>query len=166
VPSKLFTLFATPERATAHIRRLRARLVRVAKRIGDCDEWGVRAALEPSPVATPRPTRAAGSRSGTSFLQAKLAAREAAGRAQKDATRAAGALYAELSRLARAARDKPSSPGDPTAGLLALDAVFLVPRARRRAFLGALERAQRSLPASGLRLARSGPWPPYHFVDA
>jgi Gas vesicle synthesis protein GvpL/GvpF len=35
-----------------------------------------------------------------------------------------------------------------------------------RAFRAALRRQSRDLGASGVRMALTGPWPPYHFVDA
>jgi hypothetical protein len=42
VPMKLFTLFASDERAIAHARVLAARIARIAERIDGCREWGVR----------------------------------------------------------------------------------------------------------------------------
>jgi hypothetical protein len=46
-----------------------------------------------------------------------------------------------------------------------LDAVFLVPSRRARAFQSAVKKAQTSLSKSGCEVTLNGPWPPYHFVD-
>ena len=46
-----------------------------------------------------------------------------------------------------------------------LDAAFLVPRACAARFQAQASRESRSLAREGYRLALSGPWPPYSFMQ-
>jgi len=50
-------------------------------------------------------------------------------------------------------------------GPLLLDAAFLVPRARARAFRAQAAREARALAKDGYGLTLTGPWPPYTFVQ-
>jgi len=168
VPMKLFTLFASDERARAHIGRLRPKLERVLQRIQGCREWGLRVHLDPQralAIAQRKARRAAGPvSSGRSFLLRKKTEQEAKKNLGGLARAQAGALYEQLARKARAARRR-LPPAGPIGARLLLDAVFLVPEPRRDRFRAAADGAAERLEAQGYRVTLTGPWPPYHFVS-
>lgn len=168
VPLKLFTLFASDERAVEHIRRSRPRLDRLVARVAGRQEWGVRMALDETRALRAARRRAgpAGARggAGTSFLVGRQREREAARRLAAEARAEAERTFADLARRADDARRRtpPQAPG----GLrLVLDAAFLVPAARARAFRTAVRARGARLARGGLALTLSGPWPPYNFVS-
>ena len=169
LPFKLFTLFASDERALAHVRDSRERIDPALDRVAGCVEWGVRIRLddvrarevlaeEARRGSSPQP-------SGTAFLlrkkQEQDASRDLAGRlrAEMDET------FAELAAGARATvRREPAAPPE-TGGRLLLDAAFLVP-ARDGAELEArVERCAARLAPRGCEVTLTGPWPPYNFVE-
>lgn len=167
IPAKLFTLFASDERALAHVRRTRRRIDRLVARVADRDEWGVRLSLDGARARRAITTRAArdtrGTASGTAFLlrrkQEHDAARDLLERARGEADR----VYEGLSRRADDARR--STPAQPPDGLrVLLEAAFLVPGRRARVFRAAVRAEGRRLGKAGLDLALTGPWPPYTFV--
>ncbi len=159
LPMKLFTLFASDERAVRHVRARRARLERRLDRVEGRQEWGVRLSGEGKvlPAAGGAPKR----RSGTEFLLAKKSERDGHGRRGAAAAEANG-LFRALTRYADDSRRRPLPEG---ARGLWLDAAFLVPRADRRTFEGALRREAKALLARGYRVTLTGPWPPYNFAE-
>jgi gas vesicle protein GvpL/GvpF len=161
LPMKLFTLFADDERARVHFSARRQALRRALDRVAGRHEWGVRLSGDgqaPPPRRAPRPS------SGTQFLLAKKAQREQASRRVEEAGQEADGLFRVLSRHADDAQRRP--PVAAAAGArLWLDAAFLVPRARGRAFRAALQRESRRLAGLGFRVTLTGPWPPYNFVE-
>jgi len=165
LPMKLFTLFNSDERALAHVARERRRIDRVLARLDQQLELGLRLTLEePARIARKAP-RKAGGESGAAYLSRKRdlieGHREQLTRARRDANR----VYRAMAREATAARRRPETERAPGSTLL-VDAAFLVPTRRMRAFRAALRRQSRDLGASGVRMALTGPWPPYHFVDS
>jgi hypothetical protein len=168
VPMKLFTLFADDERAAANARKLSARIARVAERIDGCEEWGVRVHLDERRVRAAARKRAAAQTAraavGTSFLRAKKAQQTGVYEAVGVARGEADSAFAELAGRARESIERPPVSREIAARVL-LDAVFLVPSKRARAFQSAVKRVQTSLSKGGCDLTLSGPWPPYHFVD-
>jgi hypothetical protein len=160
LPMKLFTLFASDERAIRHVRSHRPRLERRLDRVSGCHEWGVRLSGE----GKARPARgAAPRRSGTEFLLAKKSERDGQGLRAERAAAEANGLVRALDRHADDSRRRPLPEG--VRGLW-LDAAFLVPRADRRAFETALRREAKALLARGYRVTLTGPWPPYSFAEA
>jgi len=169
LPFKLFTLFASDERALAHVRDSRERIGPALDRVAGCVEWGVRIRLDDArarEVLAEEARRGSASQpSGTAFLlrkkQEQDASRDLAGRlrAEMDET------FAELAAAARAAvRREPAAPPE-TGGRLLLDAAFLVP-ARDGAELEArVERCAARLAPRGCEVTLTGPWPPYNFVE-
>jgi hypothetical protein len=166
IPLKLFTLFTTPERALAHIARLRPAIDRAIQRVAGREEWGVRVHLDDARarrLERERVTRAtAGVTSGTRFLlvkkQTQQAVREALARGRED-------IDATFDSLARAADDARRRPPDAVEGTrLVLDAAFLVPPRRLAAFKRAARARATRLARYGYTLTLSGPWPPYNFV--
>jgi Gas vesicle synthesis protein GvpL/GvpF len=169
LPMKLFTLFATDERALAHVRDNRERIDRALDRVAGCSEWGVRILLD---EARAREVLAAAARretaqgSGTAFLQRKKieqdASRDLASRLRAEAD----AAFAELAEgAAEAVRREPAAPPE-AGGRLLLDAAFLVPRQDGVDFEAAVERCAARLAPRGCEVVLSGPWPPYHFAEA
>jgi hypothetical protein len=165
IPMKLFTLFASDERALAHVQRTRRRLDRLIARVGGRQEWGVRLTLDEGRAlralaGASGPARAA---TGTGFLLKKQREHDARHRLQRGARAEAERLFARLVHLADDARHQ--TPAQGVAGLrVLLDAAFLVRAARATAFRAAVVQLGRRLGESGYRLTLSGPWPPYTFV--
>jgi Gas vesicle synthesis protein GvpL/GvpF len=162
LPMKLFTLFATDERAVRHVRARRARLGRLLDQVEGRQEWGVRLSGDGRLPAGPR-GRVGGRRSGTEFLLAKKAERDRDGQRAERASRDADALFRALARHADDSRRRPVPAGAGVA--LWLDAAFLVPRGGRRSFEAALRREAKALLGRGYRVTLTGPWPPYNFAE-
>jgi Gas vesicle synthesis protein GvpL/GvpF len=162
VPAKLFTMFSTVERALADTRSRRREITEAARRIADCEEWGVRivrAATEaPRPPVTPRAT------SGAGFLEAKKRARDEKIASARAAAEAAAAAFDSLSMFARDARRRDNVPDTATTPPL-LDAAFLVPLARKTRFKSAARRAAEGCARSGASMTLTGPWPAYNFIE-
>ena len=169
LPMKLFTLFASDDRALAHVRDNRERIDRALDRVAGCIEWGVRILLDEARAREALSTETrqeAGQRSGTAFLQRKKteqdASRDLAGRLRSEAD----AAFAELADgAADAVRREPAAPPE-AGGRLLLDAAFLVPRQDGADFEAAVERCAARLAPRGCEVVLSGPWPPYHFAEA
>jgi len=165
VPMKLFTLFRSDARALEHVSRQRRRIDRLVARIEGREEWGLRVALdEPVALQQAREPAASAKRSpGAAFLLRKKneqdAVRELFGRARDRAA----ALFDELSVKADDARRRPPPPGEIGQRVL-LDAAFLLPRSKARAFQGAVRAQAKKLGPLGYRLTLTGPWPPYNFL--
>jgi hypothetical protein len=152
LPMKLFTIFASDDRAVAHVRARRRHIGTIVERVARHQEWGVR-------VVRDRPLWAARVKaaSGVDYLTRKKAKRDAP-------DEALDALYARLAaRTGLAKRRLPAQLGAPGARLM-LDAAFLVPRARAASFQELASRESRRLARRGYRLSVSGPWPPYSFM--
>ena len=160
IPMKLFTMFSTPARAQAEMRRQRSGLDAVFERIHGCEEWGVRVTRKPVREAGTRKLQAS---SGTAFLAARKAARDRSRSAARAAAEAADAAFDSLSAIAREGRRRGDEPAGVTTPVL--DAAFLVPARRRAKFRAAAARLAEQLEKSGGRMTLSGPWPPYHFVS-
>jgi hypothetical protein len=167
IPMKMFTLFASDERALAHIRAMRRSLARVAARVAGREEWGVRIVLDDararralaaqSRARTPRP------RSGTAFLQQKKQAQEAVRELRRRAREDVERVFDELAQAADDARRRRPGEAEVAARLL-LDAAFLVRARRVKGFRAVAARAAARLAAAGADLRLTGPWPPYNFV--
>jgi hypothetical protein len=167
LPMKLFTLFASDQRARAHIAGSRERLDRGLDRVEGRVEWGVRIRLDDARArevlaAEARQEGTAGS--GKAFLLRKKleqdATRELAARLRAEVDTAFAELAAEA---AEAVRREPAAPPD-AGGRLLLDAAFLVAGERGAAFEAAVERCAGRLAPRGCDLTLTGPWPPYNFV--
>lgn len=164
VPMKLFTLFASDERAVAHIRAERPRLERVLERVAGAAEWGVRVRFDPSRAKDTEEGSSAPSSSGTAFLVRKKRAQEAAKTLAARARVAADEAYAALAAGAAAARRREPLASEAGARLL-LDAAFLVEGERAAAFEAEVARAAERVAGVACELTLTGPWPPYNFVE-
>jgi len=168
LPMKLFTIFTSDERAVADIRRNHARVDALVRRVGGHEEFAVRVVLDRAKAIARRGGRASAVRaapSGIAYLTRKKAQRDAATELAAHARDTVADLYDRLSRHARLARRRSASDLPIEAGPLLLDAAFLVPRAKARAFRARVAREARLLARHGYGLTLTGPWPPYTFVQ-
>lgn len=163
VPMKLFTIFASDERALAYVRQQRRKLERIIRRVAGRHEWGVRIRLA-SPRAPER--RARRPASGTGYLAAKKQARDTVHeQATRGQSRANAAFATLASKAAEAERHSPPAGGHVTSRLL-LDAAFLVDTDGVEAFRAVTRRLTRDLKGEGFSLELTGPWPPYNFIES
>lgn len=163
VPMKMFTLFSDDARAIAHVTRLGRKIDALVGRVSGRQEWGLRVMLdERRALARVTGERDGGAASGTAFLLRKKAEKDAAQRLAAQARTEADRLYDHLAGHADDARRR--RPGADTPGRLLLEAAFLVPVARARAFRSEIARRARALAPEGYELNVTGPWPPYSFV--
>ncbi len=168
LPMKLFTLFANDERAVADVSRNRVRFDALIKRVDGHDEFGVRVVLDRAKAAAVgrgRGDRAKGSASGIAYLTRKKAQRDAVTELAARSRETVMDLYERLSRRARLARRRSASELPIENGPLLLDAAFLVPRTKARAFRNQVAREARALAPQGYGVMLTGPWPPYTFVQ-
>ena len=162
IPAKLFTLFSSVDKASADVAARRASIERIMKRIGGCEEWGIRVTRRPTAAALATDAGSA-ARSGTAFLAARKAARDASANARTAVTAAAESAYHALEQHARdaTARDRRAEPGtNPPV----LEAAFLVAVSARGKFKAEARRQAAACDTAGGHLALTGPWPPYNFV--
>ncbi|HUF78293.1 MAG TPA: GvpL/GvpF family gas vesicle protein [Thermoanaerobaculia bacterium] len=161
LPMKLFTLFASDERAVQHVAGELPRLRRVLDRVAGREEWGVRVRRSPERAAAAAGEAPAGRpASGREFLAQKHRQLEAARRAPAEAREVAENAYARLvERAAEALRREPEAGTS-----LVLDAAFLVPRSDRGPFADAVAAVARELAGAACELTLTGPWPPYNFA--
>lgn len=167
LPVKLFTLFASDERALEHVRQGRRRLERVLARVAGRQEWGLRVAFDDAEATKDvrRAERENGHRptSGTVYLLGKRTDRDARVRAVQAARAEADALFRRLARHADDTRRRtPVQPGGRVRMLL--DCAFLVARERLPAFRAEARASARRLSGRGYRVTLTGPWPPYNFA--
>jgi len=172
LPLKLFTLFASDERALADLRQSRESLDRVLDRVAGRVEWGVRVRLDEARAREALAAETAEGRrsaapagSGTSFLLRKKREQEAS---RDLASRLRAAVDAGWDELAAAAdevlRREPATAPE-QGGKVFLDAALLVPAGRAAGLEAAVERFASRLAAKGGEVTLTGPWPPYHFVE-
>jgi gas vesicle protein GvpL/GvpF len=169
LPMKLFTIFTSDDRAIADVVRQRPRIEMLVKRVGGHDEFGVRVVMDRvKAAASQRPRRKRGrqsSSSGLAYLTRKRAQRDSAAELAAHARETVADLYDRLAARARLAQRRSAGELPVEHGPLLLDAAFLVPRARARAFRSEVARAARSLAKRGYGVTLTGPWPPYTFVQ-
>jgi hypothetical protein len=163
VPLKLFTIFASDARALEHIGRLRRGLARTLSRIAGRAEWGVRIVLDERAALARAAAPAARARTGTAFLAAKGAQREAARAIVRTAREGMEGVFDELAAHADDARRRPPEATAAPLRLL-LDAAFLVRTAGAPRFRTAVKAVARRLEPRGCEVTLSGPWPAYSFI--
>jgi hypothetical protein len=167
IPMKLFTLFASDERARARIAAMRAGIEGTVARVAAREEWGVRVSVDEAQAvrraAEAARARARGLPDGTGFLVRKQSARDAVRRLVAGSREDVDGVFDELAQGADDARRRTPAQGEIATRLL-LDAAFLVPQARRASFRAAARRAATRLARDGYELTLTGPWPPYNFV--
>lgn len=166
VPMRLATVYTSDDGAAEMLRDRGPDLRQTLARITARREWGVKAYLaleQPSePGQEPRTDR---EKPGAAYLKRRKAELNARQDARQQAMTSADAIYAELSRLADAARTyPPQSPeiaGSPAS--MVLNAAYLVPEDRADDFAAAVTGLAAKHPS--VQLSLTGPWPPYSFVS-
>jgi len=166
VPMKLFTLFRNDERALDHVKGQRKRIDRLIERIGGREEWGLRVLLDE--VAALRRAREEGQTvaadaPGTAFLLRRKKEHDAAREVIEHARNRADEVFERVAAKADDARRRPPPPGEIGKRVL-LDAAFLVPRTKMKAFQAAVRTETRKLAGRDYQLTLTGPWPAYTFV--
>jgi hypothetical protein len=166
LPAKLFTLFASDDRAVQNVAARRAALARTVARLAGRREWGVRARLTaPPPTLAGREgtDRNDGRGAGARYLRRKQEERAGARRAAGQVRREAELAYRALRGVADAARRQLATERTP-GSVVVLDAAFLVPSRATAAFRATVRRWAGRLRRRGCALTLTGPWPPYTFV--
>ena len=159
IPAKLFTMFSTIEKAMDDVAGRRAGIEKVMAQIAGCEEWGIRVTRQPV-VAADVETRPA---SGSAFLQAKKAARDAVAAARAQAAEAAERAFHALARHARDSKQRERRPETGTNPPI-LEAAFLVKERARGKFKTEARRQAGFCGAAGADLTLTGPWPAYNFI--
>jgi len=166
VPMKLFTLFRSDERALEHVAKERKRIDRLVERIEGREEWGLRVLLDEL-AALRRARDEAGAISagapGAAFLLRKKKEHQAAREVIDRARDRADALFDLLAAKADDARRRPPPPGEVGKRVL-LDAAFLLPRKKSKAFQALIRGEAKKLADRDYQLTLTGPWPAYTFV--
>jgi hypothetical protein len=172
LPMQLFTLFKSDERAVDHVLANRRRITKILQRVERQVEWGLRLMWDPSAVAGQERSgvRQRGRRnahrvvSGAEYLTQKRDLRDRSRlqlqRARVEANRLYRAVAGQASQALRRTDVERALPGS----RLLLEAAFLVPVQRVRAFRAAVSRHTSALGESGIAVSLTGPWPPYNFI--
>jgi len=177
VPFPMFTLYASAESLHGMLRERGAALDALLRRVAHADEWSVRlfrlddamaAALEEwSPAMAELARQAAAATPGQRYLIERKAEEQRGAELRRLSAEAASDSFAALAAHADAAvRDAlpAARTRESQTGAAILDAAFLVQRDRGAGFRAAVAELARTVEPKGLRVALSGPWPPYHFV--
>ena len=169
VPMKLFTIFATDERAADHVRKMKKNLERVVAKIAGCEEWGLRVLFDEARAAKVKEAVAARKPkapvTGTSFLLRKKAHEESRRRLTSEAKHEVDGLFVRLEKTSKTAIRRPP-PNRELAGQVLLDAVFLVPQSRIAKFKKSVAESAKDLAKEGYHVTLTGPWPAYSFIEA
>ncbi|MBX3191670.1 MAG: GvpL/GvpF family gas vesicle protein [Labilithrix sp.] len=165
VPMKLFTIFSSDARAIAHVKKMRKTLDRVVRKIGGCDEWGLRVLFDEARALAAKTKKSAAAKpvSGTGFLLRKKAQDETRRLLTSEAKEEVDDLFDRLSKTSRGALRRPP-PNRELAGRVVLDAVFLVPQKGTRRFKSTVASTAKELARDGYHVTLTGPWPAYSFV--
>jgi cell division septum initiation protein DivIVA len=163
---KLFTLFRSDERALRHVAEQRKRIDRLVERIEGREEWGLRVLLDEVGAlhaARTEAQAASGGAPGAAFLLRKKKEQDAAREVIEHARDRADGLFELLAGKADDARRRPPPPGEMGKRVL-LDAAFLLPRSKVKAFQAAVRAEAKKLSRRHYQLTLTGPWPAYTFV--
>jgi hypothetical protein len=165
LPMKLFTIFASDERAVADVAARLPRIRALLARVKHHDEWGVRLTMTSPAKMQPQRARARGPLTGAGYLSGKKAVRDRAAELVLRGSEEANSLFERLSAMASAARRRTAAAGPASDGPLLLDVSLLVPRSRTRSFQRAVARESGRLADAGYQVVLTGPWPAYSFME-
>jgi len=165
VPMKLFTIFATDERAASHVQKIKRSLDRVVERIAGCEEWGLRILFDETRAARAAAEEARARRAvtGKDFLLRKKALDDERRTSGARGAAAVDELYDRVAKTARRAQRR-AAPNRELAGRILLDAVFLVPRSAVKKVKATVASSAERLVAEGFDVSLTGPWPAYSFI--
>lgn len=156
LPARFGTVFRSAASLAADVEKRKSSLVRDLKRVGGCEEWGVKVfRLEPQPQV------AVTAGSGRDYLRAKAAALQAQGAREAD-----GEIERMLAALKGVAAEIAAGGGAVSRGQRGLQwqGSLLVKRSQADELQQWLRRFSREWEGAR-RIEISGPWPPYSFVS-
>jgi hypothetical protein len=167
LPMKLFTIFRSDARALEDLAARRSAVDALVKRVAGHREWGLRVVLDRARATSGQSAERAPLRqpTGAGYLSRKKAQRDATVELAERSRAAVDGLYDRVVKHASLARRRLGSELPVEGGPLLLDAVLLVRRGHEAALSRAVHRETRQLASQGLRVALSGPWPPYSFMQ-
>lgn len=172
IPMRLALVFASDAGVAAMLRERADDFRAALSRISTCSEWGIKAyaakpddaGAAPQPAVNDQDRSAAGP--GAAYLQRRRAQLTAHKAARQEAMTSAQAVYAELRGMSVSARlyppQSPDLAGQPAP--MVLNAAYLVADERADDFAAAV--TDLTAGHRNIRLALTGPWPPYSFVGA
>lgn len=161
VPTKLFTMFSSMDKAVADVGAGKTAIERAMRHIAGSEEWGVRITRRPGvPARASGPSRPS---SGAAFLAARKEARDLSARVRATSLVAAETAFERLSRHARDAQQRPRRQEAGSSPPI-LEAAFLVRAGARARFKTEAKRQAALCASAGADLTLTGPWPAYNFV--
>jgi hypothetical protein len=163
LPMQLFTLFKEDARVVEHVRSDRARITRILKRVEKKVEWGVRLTWNEKGMRDKAATKTA--RSGAEFLARKRDILDVNRTRLIAARKSADGLFKSMARQAAASQRRTSLERAAPGSRLLLDAAFLVPADKSRAFKSAVRQHAREMRGAGVEVSLTGPWPAYNFIQ-
>lgn len=174
VPARFAVLFSSPERLRAWLETHHDTISHALGRFASHGEWAVKVTLDRRTAearllegGTEGHDRQPSASAGAHYLRQR-SARAAIG-AKLDAwlRRACTEIVRDLLRDAAEFREREVSGGSTEAdGCPVANWAFLVPHSGREAFAARVESVDVERAEWGLRLALSGPWPPYSFCPS
>ncbi|HEU5334319.1 MAG TPA: GvpL/GvpF family gas vesicle protein [Terriglobales bacterium] len=156
LPARFGTVFRSEASLTADVEKRKSSLMRDFKRVGGCEEWGVKVfRLEP------QPQMAVTAESGRDYLRAKAAALHAQASREGDQE-----IEHMLEAIKGVAAETTSGGGAVSRGQRGLQwqGALLVKRSQVNKLQQLLRRFSREWEGTR-RIEVSGPWPPYSFVS-
>jgi hypothetical protein len=164
IPMKLFTMFASDERARQDVAKRKRALDTVVARIDGCEEWGLRILFDEDRAAKAAAADARANKpaSGREFLLRKKSLDDERKNAGARGAAEVDELYDRLAKIARR-HVRRAAPAQ-VAGRVLLDAVFLVPRGEVKKIKAAVEAKAPHLVDEGFDVTLTGPWPAYSFI--
>ena len=165
IPTKLFTMFSSIEKAVADIEADKTGIERAMRHIAGSEEWGVRITRQAPAAGITHTGRGARPTTGAAFLTARKEARDATSNMRAATVAAAEETFTRLSRHARDAQRRPRRE-EPGSNPPILEAAFLVANAARVRFKAEAKRQAALCASAGADLTLTGPWPAYNFIGA
>jgi hypothetical protein len=170
LPARFATLFTTRESLESYVLERREAIAGFFVQLGDRQEWAVKGlldratALEGALRKLSQPAAEDNRSPGARYFEQKRikaqAEREFNQRLQEHCRQTATALSAAAGGF----RERKAMPPEEGGAEAVLNWAFLLAPAEIAEFRAALERLQGDDVFPGLRLALTGPWPPYSFV--
>ncbi|MBI4612517.1 MAG: GvpL/GvpF family gas vesicle protein [Planctomycetes bacterium] len=166
VPCRFGTLFRSLAKVERVLSERRDALEDALQRLDGRVEWSVKAYISAEPGRPERVrTSGSGPQDGTTYLRERLREKE-----ERQGRELAAQAFAEdlASRLGREAEEVAALPlrnlGAGEGETIVANLACLVPRSAGDRLRGAMVRLHRRAKERGIRLAWSGPWPPYSFA--
>ena len=161
VPVRFGTVLPDLASITDLVRRNSQGLRDELARLGSHVEWGLKLYAE-NADADDDGSADEVSETGSEYLRKKQRGREHAVSERARLNEMAAHVDRSLQVLSTAEVIQP--PRSTAAGAPLFCASYLVPLPEEQRFLGTLDDLQRSMSSQGIRIERTGPWPPYDFV--